>query len=217
MTTPIRFEMEPSTPDDQSVFLDQTLGGPGSFTLNGTHVTDGVWTTPDGLAHRISFESTGDMSSVAFIVTGFRDVNKNDAAAEARLGPINNTVETDEYFYSITSITASLAVGTNTQCGFVDEAISKTIPINWRRGISSVNLDISTAAPADVTVQQTFDEIQNITDRSFAWQDSPSANLVNATVSTNDAYEGLPTALRVKFNSYTVNAIVDVSVTQRDE
>lgn len=211
---PIIIDMDLDAVDANGVFEDQTLGGAGDFTLDGAGVTDGVWTTTDGFAKQIGFESAGNISGVTFTVTGFGDVDGHNAIVETLSGPNANTVETSNYFYSITSIAADGAVGTNTEAGAVDEAVTAPIPLNWRGGVASVNLDIT--GTMDVTVENTFDNIQDLSDQSFNWQNSPSANLVNATSSTNDAYEGIPRALRIKVNSYSAGAEVQIVIQQRD-
>ena len=215
MARPIIIDIDLDNVDPNGVFEDQTLGGAGDFTLDGAGVTGGEWITPDGFAKQIGFESTGNISGVTFTVTGFADVNRHVALTETLSGPNNNTVETTNYFYIITSIAADGAVGTNTEAGPVDEAVTTTIPINWRNGIAAINLDIT--GTINVTVQNTFDNVQDLNDLSFNWQDSPNTNLINATSSTNDTYEGLPRALRLKVNSYSSGAEVQMVIHQRDQ
>ena len=211
---PIRTNVDLSTVDTNGIFEAQTLGGAGEVTLDGAEVTAGVWTALDGLAHQIGINCTADINTVVFTITGFRDSAGIIPITDTITGINNSTVESTEYFYSITSIAADAAVGTNIIGGAVDEAISRTIPLNWRGGVTSVNLDFT--GTANVTVQQTFDDVQDLDDLTYTWQDSPSGNLVNATANTNDAYEGLPTALRLKVNSYSTGAAVLMTIIQRD-
>lgn len=212
---PIILDIDLATVDPNSVFEDQTLGGAGDFSLDGVDVnSDGEWVTPDGFAHQISFESTANLSTLTFTITGYTDPDKHNLITEAVTGPNNSTVESTGYFYYITSIASDGAVGTNVECGFVDEAVTQAIPLNWRGGTCSVNLDIT--GTADITIQNTYDNIQDLTDLNFNWQDSPSANLTNATISTNDAYEGIPRALRAKINSYSTGAECQLVIQQRD-
>lgn len=201
--------------DPNSIFQDQTTAGSGPITLNGADVnSDGEWVSPDGFAHQISLESTGNLSGVTFVVSGYSDFDKHNAISEGITGPNNSTVESTIYFAIVTGITVTGAVGTNVEGGFVDEAVTQPIPLNWRGGVASVNLDIT--GTMDVTIENTFDNIQNLDDLTFNWQDSPSTNLVNATSSTNDAYEGLPRAVRLKVNSYSTGAECKLTIIQRD-
>ena len=134
----IEINMDLADVDDDGVFQNQTLGGAGNFTLNGAGVTSGEWVTPDLFAKKIGFTSTGNISGVNFTVSGYQDKNKTIAISETIAGPNNNTVETTNYFYSIQSISANGAVGTNTKAGPVDEAISQIIPIkrdSWKSSV----------------------------------------------------------------------------------
>lgn len=203
-----------ATVDVDGIFENQTLGGAGDVSLDGAEVVAGEWITPDGFAKQIAIDSAGDVSGVVFTVTGYTDQDKHNLITETITGVTTTAVESTNYFYSITSIAADGAVASNIFAGSVDEAVTKPLPISWRGGVASVNLDIT--GTMDVTIENTFDELQNLDDLNFAWQDSPSINLVNATTSTNDAYEGLPSALRLKVNSYSAGAACNLTIRQRD-
>lgn len=211
---PIIIDLDLATVDPNSVFEDQTLGGAGNFTLDGADVTDGVWTSPDGFAHQISFESSANLSALTFTITGYTDSKKHNLVTENVTGPNATTVESTGYFYAITQIASDGAVGTNVECGFVDEAVTDALPLDWRSGVASVNIDVT--GTLDLTIQNTFDNIQNLDDLDFNWQDAPSTDLVNITSSVNEAYEGLPRALRVKVNSYSTGAEAQIVIQQRD-
>ena len=159
---PIIIDIIPDDVDPNGVFEDQTLGGAGDFILNGSGVVDGEWISPDGFAKKIGFESAGNISGVNFTVNGFADADRHVAISETLAGPNANTVQTTNYFYVITSISADAAVGTNTEAGPVDELTSPVIPLNWRGGITSVNIDIT--GTMDITIQNTFDNIQDLND-----------------------------------------------------
>lgn len=214
MPRPIIIDLDLADVDANSVFEDQTLGGAGNFTLNGVDVTDGVWTSPDGFARQISFESAANLSALTFTITGYTDSKQHNLVTENVTGPNAATVESTGYFYSITQIASDGAVGTNCECGFVDEAVTDALPLNWRGGVASVNVDVT--GTIDLTIQNTFDDIQNLSDLDFNWQDSPSPDLVNITSSTNEAYEGVPSALRAKVNSYSSGAEAQIAIQQRD-
>ena len=211
----IEINMDLADVDDDGVFQNQTLGGAGSFTLNGAGVTSGQWVTPDLFAKQIGFASTGNISGVTFTVSGYQDKNKTIAISEQLAGPNNNTVETTNYFYSIQSISASGAVGTNTKAGPVDEAISQIIPIKRSysdRSERQVGLTFIVTGTIDYTVQQTNDDVQSLTDRTFNWLDSDDTNVVSATASKNSNYIAVPQAMRVKINSYSSGAELLIQV-----
>lgn len=211
---PMILNIDLATIDVDGIFENQTLVGAGDVSLDGAEVVNGEWVTPDGLAHKFSIDSAGDVSGVTFTITGYSDADKHNLITDTITGVTTTAVESTKYFYSITSIAADGAVGSNIFGGIVDEAISKVIPLNWRGGVTSVNLDIT--GTMDVTLQNTFDNIQVLSDLDFNWQNSPSSNFVNATSSTNDAYDGLPRALRLKINSYSTGAECQLVIQQRD-
>ena len=211
----IEIKMDLADVDPNGVFEDQTLVGSGYFTLNGAGVTNGEWVTPDGFAKKIGFESTGNLSGVTFIVSGYEDKNKTILISEGVTGPNNSTVETTNYFYSIQSIVASGAVATNVEAGPVDEAISQIIPI--KRTFSDRNeritgLTFIKTGTINYTVQQTNDNVQSKDDRTFNWLNSDDSNVVNATTSKNSNYTTMPMAMRVKINSYSSGAELLIQV-----
>ena len=200
--------------DPNGVFEDQTLGGAGNFSLDGAGVTGGEWITPDGFAKQIGFESAGNISGVTFTVTGFEDVHRHKAISETLSGPNANTVETTNYFYVITQIAADGAVGTNTEAGPVDEAITATQPVDWRGGVLSHKFTVT--GTINYTLEDTFDDIQDNSNYPFTWDDSDDADVVGATANAETAYEGLPRGQRVKINSYSSGAALVWTRTQRD-
>ena len=211
----IEIKMDLADVDPNGVFEDQTLVGSGYFTLNGAGVTNGEWVTPDGFAKKIGFESTGNLSGVTFIVSGYEDKNKTILISEGVTGPNNSTVETTNYFYSIQSIVASGAVATNVEAGPVDEAISQIIPI--KRTFSDRNeritgLTFIKTGTINYTVQQTNDNVQSKDDRTFNWLNSDDSTVVNATTSKNSNYTTMPMAMRVKINSYSSGAELLIQV-----
>ena len=211
----IEVKMDLADVDPNGVFEDQTLVGSGYFTLNGAGVTNGEWVTPDGFAKKIGFESTGNLSGVTFIVSGYEDKNKTILISEGVTGPNNSTVETTNYFYSIQSIVASGAVATNVEAGPVDEAISQIIPI--KRTFSDRNeritgLTFIKTGTINYTVQQTNDNVQSKDDRTFNWLNSDDSTVVNATTSKNSNYTTMPMAMRVKINSYSSGAELLIQV-----
>jgi hypothetical protein len=209
---PKQFNIDLNDVDDDGVFADQTLGGAGSFTLNGAGISGGVWTSSDGFAKKIGFTSTGDISAVTFTVTGYLQKGNGILVTETLAGPNNNTVETTNYFYSITSVTAGAAVGTNTKAGPVDEAMV-IHPLNWRAGI--IALDFIVTGTISYTIQQTFDELTQA-NYPFDWQNHDDPSLVGATTSQTGNYEAIPRAIRILINSYSSGAALQATIIQQD-
>ena len=211
---PIRINIDLATVDADSVFALQTLGGAGNFTLNGADVSDGEWTTPDGFAHGVTFTSTGNISGVNFTITGFADVYRQQPLTEVIAGPNNNTVTTTNLFYHITSIAADDAVGTNNSSGFSDDAVTATIPLDWRNGNCGIFFDVT--GTVDYTFQVTADEVFNPDAYPLTYTDSDDANVVNATTSQHSNFFATPLGCRVLINSYSTGAAVNFTIYQRD-
>lgn len=211
----IEVKMDLADVDPNGVFENQTLGSAGNFNLNGIGVTNSEWVSPDGFAKKIGFSSSGNISSVNFVISGYEDKNKTIAISETIAGPNANTVETTNYFYSIQTISANGAVATNVEAGPVDEAVSQIIPI--KRTFSDRNeritgLTFIKTGTINYTVQQTNDNVQSKDDRTFNWLNSDDSNVVNATTSKNSNYTTMPMAMRVKINSYSSNAELLIQV-----
>lgn len=211
----IEINMDLADVDPNGVFEDQQLGSAGNFTLNGAGVTGGEWVTPDGFAKQIGFESAGNLSARTLTVTGYQDRNKTIPITESLTAPNAGTVETTNYFYSIQSIASDGAIGTNIEAGPVDEALSQIIPI--KRTFSDkdervVGLTFIVTGTINYTVQQTNDDVQSLTDRTFNWLDHSTAALVGATASQMGNYAAVPMAMRVKINSYSSGAELLIQV-----
>ena len=211
----IEIDMDLADVDPNGVFEDQQLVGAGSFTLNGAGVTSGEWVTPDGFAKQVGFESAGNLSARTLTVIGYQDRNKTIPITESLTAPNTNTVETTNYFYSIQSISSNGAIATNIEAGPVDKAISQVIPVKRTfsdRDERVVGLTFIVNGTINYTVQQTNDDVQSLTDRSFNWMNHSTAALGGATASQNGNFAAVPTAIMVKINSYSSGAALLIQV-----
>lgn len=211
---PIYIDIDLADVDDNGIFENQTLVGAGDLTLDGAEIVNGEWVTPDGFAKKIGIACAGDVNTVTFTITGYSDISKHNLITDTITGVNANTVESSKYFYYITSIAADAAVGTDVYGGSVDEAMTAALAPNWRNGVLSVSADVTGAV--DATVQQTFSDIQNPDDLDFNWQNFPEADLVGFTTSQQDAYSGIPRAVRVVINSYSSGARIELTLQQTD-
>jgi VCBS repeat-containing protein len=195
----------PLTPDPNGVFEDQTTVGAGNFTLDGAGVTDGVWTSSDDMAHQISFESAGDESDRTFTITGTN--REGHALTEAVTGPNATTVESTNYFYTITQIATDGAVGNAVEAGPVDECVTHRY-ITDRKGVASIAIGLTVTGTANVDVEFSLDD--ETTQGELNWQDHSVLAAITADANSNVEY--LPTCLRLKYNSYTAGASVDFNL-----
>ena len=185
-----------------------------------SNATGTTWTltetnSSDSLAHTVTIknDSATNHSAKTAILIGTDSANRS-LTETVNLPGSSLTVTSTRYFKTLISITPSATIGADTMDIGQGEFMSMIIPLNWRGGIDTINLDI--AGTIDVTIQQTFDDVQSLEDFDYTWQNAPSIRLVNATASTNDAYEGVPTAIRLISNSSSPGSKVTISIVQRD-
>src|SRR5690349_18456172 len=90
----------PAAADTDAIADDVT--GAGAITLLAT-------SAGDGLAHKITFASSANLSGLTFTIVGtdYRD----QALTEVVTGPNNNSVSSTGYFKTWTSITKSATLG----------------------------------------------------------------------------------------------------------
>ena len=186
-----------------------------------SNVTGAIWTlifttTSDTLAHKITIrnDSATNHSDKTALLTGTDVFGRLQTETLNLPGP-SLTATSTKYFKTLVSVVPSASIGVDTMDIGQDSSFSSVIiPLSWREGIVSINLDI--VGTANLTVQQTFDDVQDPVNFNYAWQDSPSTRLVNATTSTNDSYQGIPTAIRLIANSFTAGASISITVIARN-
>jgi hypothetical protein len=156
---PIVITTSALTDDDDGIAQLQTLGGAGSFTLNGALVSGGVATA--AMPQKVIFTSTGNISGTNFTVTGTDADGKT--VTSTRAGPNNNTVATAVYFKTVTSVTTDGAVGTNTKIGWrpADGFCTASVPVNWRQTPFNLTVAAELTGTATFGAQWTADDPQS--------------------------------------------------------
>lgn len=202
MARPFYKLYSPAAEDTDGIADDVT--GAGAITLLSS-------SAGDGLAHQISFASSANLSGLTFTITG-TDAD-GSAQTEAVTGPNNNTVESAKYFKTWTSITKSATLGANTMdIGWVDEIVTPSIPLNWRR--SEISIEIDVTGTINYTAQQTFNEMASVP--PWNWSDSTDTDLVSATTDQISTLGKPVTAFRLKTNSYSSTPTIGLRILQAD-
>lgn len=172
--------------------------------------------TPDGLAHQLSFVGSADISGAEFVVTG-TDADDNPIT-ETVTGVTTNPVETTAYFKTIASIESEDDISTATvDVGYVDEAVSETLPLNWRSE-SGVNVRVVVTGTINYDVEFTNDDLnspRNKDQSDLPWFIADSDLDDETTSQYVQAPSGL-TGARVKVNSYSSGARLQVYLSQPD-
>lgn len=128
---------------------------------------NGVFISSDGLGRRISILdlAADDQTGATYTITG----TDADGLVESEdiLGPgVSSTVTTTKYFLSITNIVvASPAAGSSVDIGTVDEAVSKTLPLNYRAN-NPANYQSNVTGTASFAVDQTMSDVQSLSNPS---------------------------------------------------
>jgi len=178
-----------------------------TFTLTAT-------SSGDGLAHKVTIlNNTATDHSGKTITIVSLDQN-GLSQSESITGPAGSaTVTGTQYVGTLVSVTPSATIGADTfNIGWNNTFVTKTFPINWRRGNAALNLDVT--GTINVDVNETFDDIQFKT-TAFTWVVDSSTH-AGITADTSLLWSAHPKAIRIKANSYTDGATITMSYTQRD-
>lgn len=181
-----------------------------------SNVTGASWTlaataATDGLAHQVSIRNDAavDHSGKTATLVG-TDVNGKALTEVVTLPGASATVESAGYFKTLTSITPSATIGTDTMdIGWVDEVESVTYPIDWRSPYA-MNITVDVTGTINFTVQQTFVNVLN--GETPVWSDI-SALAAKTADTTSTAAVGA-TAIRILVNSYSSGAELQMYTSQ---
>lgn len=197
--------------DDSTTFFASGVTGVGPFTPTTT-------STGDALAHQVTLTSGANLSAITLTVTGTDADGKTQT--EAITGPNITTVNGSKYFLTVTSVTASSTLGANTMdIGIKDDAVSKTIPINWKTSPVNIGFAVDITGTIDYTVQHTFEDLYqegpnnlNIFPAQGTWYNNSS--VAAKTVDTDGNYAAPIRAMRLMINSLTAGATVELTILQ---
>src|SRR5690606_2481461 len=192
---------------DTDFFVDGATGDlSGGITLQNTD-------TPDGLAHQLSFVSSGDISTADFVIIGTDADNKE--ITETVTGVTTTPVETTLYFKTVESITSVDDIGEETlDVGFVDEAVSKTYPLEGYQDVgAAVQLKVTGTINVDVEVTAA-NVFEFDSQAAIPWMNTTNTNLVAETADAFGSIEPGARALRIVVNSYSSGAEVQAYISQ---
>lgn len=208
--------MDLSTVDTDGIFDGLTGVGPwdSSDWKEATQVNGGA---PDGLAHQLNLTSGDNLSALTITVTG-TDADDNPQTEDIT-GPNNNTVESTKYFKTVTDVVASATLGSNTlDIGYVDEAVSPSIPLNHNANIpSAMVLDITGTIALDVqfTISDLSDRALCSDQNSAVWLEPEAALTDESADSSAIVRPGAGWAYaRIQVNSYSTGAAASLYVSQ---
>lgn len=200
------FDIDLDAVDADGIALSQAPTSGGTLTLNGP-----LGTTLD-YARQVAVASVGNDTGVTFTITG-TDAD-GYALTDAITGASAGATESTEYFKTITSIANSAATATGgVTVGTVDEALTQTIPLDWRSD-TAANINVDVTGTINYTLEQTFDDVQRpgLAPRSAAansqWLAVATAGAADATLQPTLG----ATAIRLMVNSYATGGELQMNV-----
>lgn len=201
---PKTVSVTPITPDPDGICAAQQLAGAGNLTINGALASGGAVSLAN--AYQVCLVSAGNISTTTFTITG-TDAN-GAAQVVAIAGPNATTVETAEYFKTVTQIAASGAFVSDVTVGTVDELASQTIPVDIYTNVTSLAVDIS--GTIDFTVQKCYERPTN--GETPNWINITA--LAAKTADTATAETAPIGGVRFIVNSYTAGATISLRIIQ---
>lgn len=161
-------------------------------------------------AAQMAFVASGDISSATFDVLG-KDADGR-VQSETVTGITTSPVETSKYYSEITSITGNDDISSATlDVGFVDECVSRTIPLDPG---SSFAIHQDESGTLELDVQLAMGPVPYGRDQEdIDWQ-LHDAQLDDFLNTERFVIASGYTAARLKINSYSAGASVEVFINQ---
>lgn len=173
-----------------------------------------AYSTSDSLAHQLIITTTTNESAITATITGTDADSRTQT--EAVTMPNNTTVETTKYWRTVTAISLSATVGTDTfDVGIVDEVVSASLPLNRASAVGAkFFLDIT--GTLNVDAQFTIADPAGFADQNANLWVEPYATLTAETADSTavvaaDAGYGW---YRIQWNSYSAGAIAKLYASQ---
>ena len=211
------FDMDPANTSTNGIAQAQTTAGAANLVLNGSQVSAGVWSTTSAASgvyigqNGIAIDSAGDVSSVIFTVTGTDQ--DGIARTEAITGVTTTEVLSTTFWKTITQIAASAQVVSNVNVGTVSQVVSPTMVLNWRNNYPATFVVGGVTGTCQYDLEETNMPITGTTDpATLVWGVTQS----NKTADLTGACLNYSTGARLRFDSYSSGAELQVSVRQND-
>jgi hypothetical protein len=218
---PRTFDVDPPDVDVDGIAEAQTTAGAADLILNGALCdlgTAGRFDIGDSYSSGVGgvqlvFDSAGDINTVVFTITG-KDAD-GKPQTETVTGVTTTEVETTKYWSQVTRIAADSEVTSNVTVGTVDEVVGRAYVLDYVRS-PQATIAVNVTGTIDYSVEQTFDPPQQADfdlQQEASWYPI-SDDLTGETVDRVGAAASGATAVRLKVNSYSSGAEIQMTVTQ---
>jgi hypothetical protein len=212
-------DMDPIDVVTNGIAENQTTAGAADLVLNGSLADLGggvfdIYTSlySSGIGGvRIAIDSAGDISSVIFTVYGTDQ--DGIERTEAITGVTTTAVNSVTFWQTITRIAADNAVGSNVFVGPINQIVSKTLPLNWRNNYPATFVVGGLSGTVQYDIEESSSNLASNTDPStLVWGVSQS----NKTADLTGSLLNYSTATRLRWDSYSSGAELQVTVRQND-
>jgi len=210
---PIKIDIDPANIDADGLADGNSSAG-ATVTIDGALASGGTFTSADGLGRQLVILDLGadDQTGATYTITG-TDAD-GTAQVESLAGPgASASVETTQYFQTVTSIAIASPVATSTvDIGTVDEVASKTIHLDFHAP-NEAAYAVNVTGTINYSVQELYEDVEGIVPQSEGlW--FPISALASKTADLAAQGTKNATAVRLIVNSYTNTAEVQFMVTQ---
>ena len=196
-----KFDIDLDDVDADGIAESQNPSSGGDLTLNGA-----LGTILD-YARRIGVASDANDSGRTVTITGTDSDGKT--LTEDVTGPSTGTSTSTKYFATISSISIDAASAGNITVGTVDEAKTKTYPLD-RVSDLGASLAVTVTGTIDFTVQETFDDVQADPQNALYFD----TTIADKTSSITDSASVGATAVQLVVNSYSSGAELQWQIAQ---
>jgi len=202
---PFVFDIDPANVDANGIADDLPTGTAWAFGTDAEWLATG---SGDSLAHRLVIttagnEPAGNAPTLTLVGTdpdGF-------AQTEDIVLPNATTIETTKYWLTVTSGTTDAATVGTFDIGWVDEVMTKLLPLNYRAHEAATHA-VDVTGTIDYTVQESLEEIHPQlnagTPENISWFNMEA--LTAKTADLKELGELHSSATRLVVNSYTDTA-----------
>jgi hypothetical protein len=210
---PYLLDIDPANVDANGIAAALPVGTSWAFG------TDAEWvasSSGDSLAHRLVITTVAnEPAGNAPILTLVGTDPDGIAQTETITLPNATTIESTKYWLTVPSGTTQAATVGTFDIGWVDEVMTKTIPINYRH-TEAATYSVDVTGTVNYTVHQTLDDIHALTAPA---EDASWFAITALSAKTADLLEQgtvHASAGRLVVNSYTDTAEIQFTVMQNE-
>lgn len=196
--------LTPQNVDDNGICEAQTTTGTTPMLINGALASGGSVTLT--VASQLGVYCAADINTIVFTIVGTNP--EGVAQTETVTGVNAGTVETTGYFKTITSVTPSATVGTNTIVGTVDEFASKCYAVDIYTPGHTVGGSLT--GTANYKIQYCLERFT--AGETLVWIDT---SLTNKTAASSATLTDMVGGFRIVANSFTDGATLSLKINPR--